>query len=256
MSGLPAVLVGLVSGVLSGMFGIGGGLVTTPSIRLVLGYPALVAVGTPLVAIVPTAVAGAATYARAGLADVRRGLAIGAWGIPASVAGAALTRLTGGGPVMLATAALILYVSGEMLVRPLRGQAAGSGVAKPAEEDRRGAWIIGLVAGAYSGFLGLGGGFVIVPLLLRRGVPMKCAIGTSLVGISLLAVPGIIVHSLLGHVDWTLGAALALGSVPGALVGARVTRAVSESWVRVGFALLLGATGAWLAIGEFAGFLR
>jgi uncharacterized membrane protein YfcA len=54
--------VGLVAGVLSGMFGVGGGLVTTPAIRLLLGFPALIALGTPLPVILPTAVAGAASY--------------------------------------------------------------------------------------------------------------------------------------------------------------------------------------------------
>jgi uncharacterized membrane protein YfcA len=85
---LATALVGLVSGVLAGLFGIGGGLVTTPAIRLVLGYPELVAVGTPLMVIVPTAVTGAVSYARRGSADVRAGLTVGLWGSVTAILGA------------------------------------------------------------------------------------------------------------------------------------------------------------------------
>ena len=86
------VVVGLVSGVLSGAFGIGGGLVTTPAIRLLLGYPALIAVGTPLPVILPGAIAGASSYVRRGLADVRAGARHRAWsGRSGSVAGALLS---------------------------------------------------------------------------------------------------------------------------------------------------------------------
>ena len=67
VEGPLTVAIGLVAGVLSGMFGIGGALVTTPAIRLLLGRPELIAVGTPLPVIIPTAVAGALAYARRGL---------------------------------------------------------------------------------------------------------------------------------------------------------------------------------------------
>ncbi|MBN2405822.1 MAG: sulfite exporter TauE/SafE family protein, partial [Coriobacteriia bacterium] len=110
---------------------------------------------------------------------------------------------------------------------------------------------LGLMTGLYSGFLGLGGGFIVVPTLIRWfGFDAKRAIGTSLVVVSVLAVPGSITHYLLGHVDLLLAGTMALGVVPGALVGARVTAVASERTVKIAFSILLLITGAVLALAE------
>jgi uncharacterized protein len=266
---LSTIVVGLASGVLSGAFGIGGGLVTTPAIRLLLGYPALIAVGTPLPVIVPGAITGALAYGRRGLVDLRAGLTMGAVGSVGSIGGALLSRLAGGTIVLLATAALIAWASMDMLLQQRRATVA-EGVPGEGESDeafaREGSVplsgrarlvrlvLIGALAGVYSGFLGLGGGFVIVPGLTRfTGMPVKRAIGTSLVTVAFLAVPGTMAHSLLGHVDWSLALMLALGVVPGAVIGARLTERVSDRTVRLAFALLLAVVGVWLAVSEVAG---
>jgi len=269
-----ALAVGLVSGVLSGAFGIGGGLVTTPAIRLLLGYPALIAVGTPLPVILPGALTGAFAYWRRGSADVRAGIVMGLVGSIGSVVGALLSARAGGTVVLLATAALIAYAAGDMLVQHRAAGRAGA-VAGEGESDEALAALagvaadapvghatpalsrlamIGAVAGLYSGFLGLGGGFVVVPALTRYcGMSVKRAIGTSLVTVAVLAIPGTLAHSLLGHVDWTLAMWLALGVVPGAVVGARLTERASDRTVRLSFAALLIVAGAWLAASELAG---
>jgi uncharacterized membrane protein YfcA len=88
ISALLAAAVGLGAGLLSGAFGVGGGVVTTPAIRMILGYPELVAVGTPLPVIIPTAIAGAIMHARLGTADMRTGMLLGMWGAPSAIAGA------------------------------------------------------------------------------------------------------------------------------------------------------------------------
>ncbi len=248
-------LVGLVSGVLSGLFGIGGGLVTTPAIHLVLGYSELVAVGTPLLVIVPTALTGAVSYHRRGLADVRAGVIIGVCGSVASVLGALAATWVGGPVVLLATAVLITYMAIEMIRQALsaRGSAeSGPEQALPVSASKRvPLWLLGLITGLYSGFLGLGGGFVVVPLLGKWfGYPMKRAIGTSLVAIAVLAVPGSIAHYLLGNVDLALALALMVGVVPGALLGARLTASAQDWHLRVGFATFLLATGVVLALSE------
>jgi uncharacterized protein len=282
VAALPAVAVGLLSGVLSGMFGIGGGIISTPAIRLILGYPALVAVGTPLLVIVPTTITGAWSYDRAGLADVRAGLIMGAFGVPTAVLGALATRYVGGTIVLLLTAALILYTAVDVLwhawrsprsepvlapeegEEPVLAGGTGDATAEPvpdpasAKAPSMATWaLLGIVTGAYSGFLGLGGGFVLVPLLQRLAhMPVKRAIGTSLVAISILAIPGVLTHWTLGHIDAWLAVALLVGSVPGALIGARITRASRDRTVRVGFAVLLLVVGVWLAVAEVIGLGR
>ncbi|MHB9004469.1 MAG: sulfite exporter TauE/SafE family protein [Coriobacteriia bacterium] len=238
----------MAAGVLSGAFGVGGGIVTTPAIRLLLGCPALIAVGTPLPVIVPTALAGAWSYWRAGLVDVRAALTIGAAGIPVTVLGAWLSDMAGGRMVLAFTAALIAYMAVDVAIG---GKSAGDPAARP--ERGVGAYaILGTFTGLYSGFLGLGGGFVIVPLLTRVfGMSIKRSIGTSLLAVCLLAVPGTITHWYLGHVDVSLALMLMIGVVPGALLGARLTRKAGDTAVRYAFSGLLAVTALVLVANEF-----
>jgi uncharacterized membrane protein YfcA len=259
---LLSVVIGLGSGFLSGQFGIGGAMVTTPAIRLLLGSPELIAVGTPLPIIIPTAIAGSIAYARRGLVDLRAGITIGLAGSIASVLGAWLTRFVGGSFVLVVTAAVICYMAADMALLAFRRapetEEPGIVPAVPRGVTRKtplGYVVLGMTTGLYSGFLGLGGGFIVVPALIRWfGFDAKRAIGTSLVVVSVLAVPGSITHYLLGHVDPWIAAWMALGVVPGALLGARVTSLASERGVKVAFATLLLVVGVVLATAELGVF--
>lgn len=104
--------------------------------------------------------------------------------------------------------------------------------------------VIGLVAGFASGYVGVGGGFLMVPLFISvLGITMKQASGTSLVAVVLLAIPGVIAQCLYGNVDYLAGIALAIGSIPGALIGASLIRYIPERKMRFlfGFFLLFAA---------------
>lgn len=252
---VPAVLVGAVSGVLSGVFGIGGGIITTPALRLLLGAPAIVSVGTPLPVIIPGALAGAWAYVRTGSAETRLGVVLGLVGAVASVMGAWATRWVGGSIVLLGTAAIIIVAAADMMLQAFRAPAAdGSEAGRPAAR-RRPAVIatIALLTGGYSGFFGLGGGFVLVPMLTRwLRIPLKRAIGTSLVTVAILAVPGTVTHAALGNVDWRLAGLLAIGVVPGALLGARINRKLGERSIRLMFAVVLAGVAIWLVGNELA----
>ncbi len=245
---LLTAAVGFGAGVLSGAFGVGGGVVTTPAIRLVLGYPGLIAVGTPLPVVLPAALAGAATHAWSGSARVRSGLVLGAWGIPTAALGAMASRVAGGTVVLLITAGLIVLVAIDLL-RGLTGSPGEYG--GEARRTWRGWALFGSLAGLYSGFLGLGGGFVLVPVLHRFfGLRLKEAIGTSLVAITVISVPGSITHWAIGNVDVPLAFALTIGAVPGAFLGARLTGVAREHHVRLAFALFLIVLAAILAFNE------
>ena len=99
-------------------------------------------------------------------------------------------------------------------------------------------------------------GFVVVPALTRwLGVPLKRALGTSLVVVAVLAVPGTIAHYVLGHVDLGLAAWLIVGTVPGAWIGARLTAAAKERTVAISFSVVLAVAGLVLAGSELAAVL-
>ena len=111
---------------------------------------------------------------------------------------------------------------------------------------------IGLIAGLASGYVGVGGGFIMVPLMLAiLDIPMSLASGTSLIAIMILAIPGVIEQGLLGNIDYLAGIAIVVGSILGALVGARLVRVVPERQLRFIFGGFLLVAAVMLMLNEF-----
>lgn len=252
---LLAALLGFVTGFLSGAFGIGGGSVSTPAIRLILQEPAGIALGTTLPLGIPSAITGGYNYWKKGQVNRRALMIVAPLGAAASVAGALVTRYLNLHWLMVATAFFILYLSSRTLRDALGMSREASGLAVPGEEaavfSASKYAAIGLAAGLLSGLLGLGGGIVMIPaFLLWAGMEVKEAMGTSLVAIAFIAVPGTVVHSLLGHVDWALVAAMGLGVIPGAWLGSRFTLRARARPVLLLFSLLLASTGIIFMVKE------
>ena len=235
------VAIGLVSGVLAGLFGVGGGLVMTPSIQVLLGAPPIVALATPLPAIFPTALAGGLAYRRRGELDTRAAAWLIGPGLVAAVLGARLTEFIDT-PMLLLVTALLIGWQAVAIVRGARG--TDRRVTHEATAPILGG--IGALAGFVSGLLGIGGGMVMVPLLAGwLGMPLKRALGTSLLVIVALVVPGTIVHAALGHIDLGICLALMVGGVPGARLGAALALGAKERTLRlvVGGGLLAISVG-------------
>ena len=99
---------------------------------------------------------------------------------------------------------------------------------------------IGVIAGFMSGYVGVGGGFIMVPLFVSMlGIPMRLASGTSLTAVCILAIPGVIEQAVLGNIDYMVGIAMMVGSIPGAVVGANLVKYVPERALRFAFAAFL-----------------
>jgi uncharacterized membrane protein YfcA len=115
---------------------------------------------------------------------------------------------------------------------------------------------IGFVAGLLSGLLGIGGGVIMVPAFIALGrLEVKAAIATSLVCVGAFAVPGTVTHALQGHVDWRVVAALVVGVVPGARLGAAVAIRAADRRLRVVVAGFLAVTAVLYAVGELRSLL-
>ena len=227
------VAIGLASGILSGLFGVGGGIVMTPGIQVLLGAPPIVALATPLPAILPTALAGALTYHRRDEVDLRAA----AWLTPPGLVGAALgawaTEWIDTTWLLLVTAVLIGYQAIAIVRRAGRPEVSSEASAPGLTFAS-----VGAIAGFVSGLLGIGGGIVIVPLLVGRlGMPLKRALGTSLVASVELVIPGTVVHAVLGHIDVGIFLAIVVGAVPGARLGAGIALGTGERSLR----MLVGA---------------
>lgn len=230
---------------LLGIFGVGGSSVATPVLSL-LGVPGLLAVASPLPATIPAAVLAAGPYLQAGEARPRAA----AWsllgGVPATVIGALLSHLVGG-PALLVASGVVLVVLGLRVVRPIDDVAREVGTRRRQNRPLLVAATAGV--GLFTGLLANGGGFLLVPLyLLVFGLRMRQAVGTSLIVIAVLAVPTLVTHWALGHIDWAVAVPFAVGLVPAGMVGGRLAHRLhgptvrrAFGWFLVGFGLLFTA---------------
>ena len=240
-----AILIGVGVGFLSGAFGKGGSAIATPLLHL-LGVPAIVAIASPLPATIPSTWLASRVYARAGDVDrrvVRIGLPIG---LPATVAGALLTRWIPGGPLVLVTDVMILAFGLRIL---LTRHATNARTRREDTDAARVLLVVGAV-GFISGLLGNSGGFLLAPLFISAlGMPIHRALGTSLVLATCLAVPGTLVHAWLGHIDWSLTLAFGVASAPAAAFGARLALRTKERSLTLAYGVGLAAlAGGLLAI--------
>ncbi|MEB3237543.1 MAG: sulfite exporter TauE/SafE family protein [Candidatus Sericytochromatia bacterium] len=227
---VPAGLValGLFAGLLSGAFGIGGGVVMAPALRGLFGLPVLEALATPLLTMLPTALVATVRHARARALPWRGVLIAAAIGMPVAVLSAMGTDRLPGRWLMNALLVLVAtigvdYASGAWARRRVR--APGTPVARPG-------WAyggLGLMVGVVSGGLGLGGGIVALPALTAMGQSMHQAIGQSLLLVALVAIPSAGTHAWLGHVDGRTALWLVLGLLPGSWAGAGWSARVKES---------------------------
>jgi uncharacterized membrane protein YfcA len=240
------ILVGFGAGVLSGMFGVGGGVVTTPAVDVLLGGTPIQAVATPLPVIIPTSIVGAATYAKAGEVSFRAARWAAPPGVVAAIAGAYATDVVNTHWLLLTTAVLMAWTG----VSVARGRRPNTPWVQGATPGWKYA-AIGTVAGFVSGLLGVGGGIVMVPAFtIVVGMPLRRALGTSLVVIVALAIPGTIVHWILGHIDWAIFLSLSIGVIPGARLGAKIALGVRERTLRLLVGVFLVAVAILYGIRE------
>ncbi|HEV3452784.1 MAG TPA: sulfite exporter TauE/SafE family protein [Acidimicrobiia bacterium] len=261
-------LFGVGTGILSGMFGIGGAIVSTPAIR-VLGATPLAAVASTIPSIIPSAVSGALRYGRERLIDWRIVAWTGGAGMAAAVGGALATDAVPGGghPLMIATAVLVgfgAYRLGRPAAVPepepvvategLTDAAPGLANLHARPPRRAEPWrlaVIGVAAGAVSGLLGIGGGVLLVPAFTGWvRLSIKPALATSLACVGVLAVPALITHAALGHIDWLYALPLCVGVVPGARLGAHLTIRSSDRTLRLLVGGVLGVIAVAYGLGE------
>ncbi|HEY5014504.1 MAG TPA: sulfite exporter TauE/SafE family protein, partial [Acidimicrobiia bacterium] len=201
------------------------------------------AIASPLPATIPAALVGAREYARRGEvdSDVARWSLVG--GIPATIAGALLSRVVGG-PALLIASGIVLGVVGLRVLWPVSAASVAAGT------ERRGRPVlitaIAAVVGLFTGLLANGGGFLLVPAyLLVLGLSMRNASGTSLVVVAALTIPTLATHCALGHVDWPAAIVFAIGAVPASWAVSRSSQRMRAEHLQRAFGVLLVAFSIW-----------
>lgn len=240
---MAACVVGVLAGFLSGLFGVGGGILIVPGLVLLLKMNQRLAHGTSLGAIIPIAVAGVAGYA----VDHDVDWAAGGLVILGAVVGAMLgARLMGRLPdrtLRLSFAAFLVATAVRLFISTPATTGRGPidvwlGLALVA---------VGLASGTIAGLLGVGGGIIIIPaLVVLFGVPGTVAKGTSLLVIIPTAISGSFVNRRNGNLDLAVAAAVGLFGAAAAFGGEQLSQALSERLSSILFAILLVAVAARL----------
>jgi len=250
----------LLSGVIGfalGVFGGGGSILAVPMLVFVTRVAPSAAVGMSLAIVGATSLVAGYAHHRRGQVRIKVALLFGGAGILTAFLGARLTHLVSGEVLMLAFAALMILVGGWMLKSAPQVQPTVSrddNAAEPRRPRMVQALLAGAVVGGITGFLGVGGGFLVVPALIAfAGIGMREAVGTSLLVIAINSAAGFVGHMGTGALNLGLVAVLTIAAVVGAVVGERTGRAVSIAKLRHGFAVFVIAVGIAVAASSVNG---
>jgi uncharacterized membrane protein YfcA len=279
VNALLIVALGGLVGLLSGMFGVGGGFLTTP-LLIFYGIPPTVAVASATTQLTGASVSGVHAHMRRGGVDLKMGGVMIAGGTVGALAGALLFRaLQASGQIDLVIGFLYVLLLGGIGALMLKDalialgwvQRDAAAAAAPARHNR---WVaslplrwrfyasglyisplaplaIGFVAGMMTMLLGIGGGFILVPAMIYLlGMAARVVVGTSLVMILAVSAFATLVHALTTQsVDIVLAALLLLGGVVGAQYGARLTTRIKPDLLRLALAIIILAVALRMALG-------
>jgi uncharacterized membrane protein YfcA len=244
---------GLLSGVLAGFLGIGGGTVLVP-ILVALGYSPIQSVATSSWAIVITSLSGSVQNWRMGFLDMKRVIYLGLPALLTAQLGVLLADALPGQVLLIAFAIFLLVnvflveIRKRVVTRAKKRQEADHPESFPAEDETEpGKWnpktariVTGGVAGFMAGIFGIGGGVIMVPLqIVLLGEGIKRAIQTSLGVIVITALSSTAGHAVQGNVLWLPGLLLGLGGLLGVQMSTRVLPKLPEQTVSLLFRSML-----------------
>jgi uncharacterized membrane protein YfcA len=241
-----ALAVGLAGGLLSGLFGVGGGILIVPGLVFLLGMPQRSAHATSLAAIVPIALAGVAGYALNDLVDWLAAGILAAGGAVGATLGTRALRRVSDRALRWSFAVFLVLAAAALPIEVTSG--AGVRLTLPVAVALVAA---GVLAGALAGLLGVGGGIVLVPaLVLLTGAGVDVAKGTSLAVIIPTALVGTALNLRAGTVDLRAAATAGLGGVAASFGAALLSVRLDPLVAAVLFGLLLlGVAARMLLLG-------
>jgi hypothetical protein len=228
---LSAVLCGALVGFTLGLIGGGGSIMATPLLLYVVGLQPHVAIGTGALAVSVNAFANFGGHARSGNVRWRCAIIFSVVGIAGAAIGSLLGKQVDGQQLLFLFAVLMIVVGVLMLRRKDKGSQTAGAISPASTGQACELWdprtrnplpVVGaaLGVGALSGFFGIGGGFLIVPgLLFSTGMPMICAIGSSLLAVGAFGLTTAVSYGMSGLIDWPVAAEYLAGGLAGGLLG-------------------------------------
>jgi uncharacterized membrane protein YfcA len=246
---LLGALSGSVVGLTLGLFGGGGSILAVPLMVYLVGVPsAHMAIGTSAFAVAANAAGNLVTHARLGNVKWRCAFLFSAAGIAGAPLGSTIGKAVDGEQLLFLFAILMMGV-GVMMFRDR--DRVGDADAQCNRENGPKVLGYGGATGAFSGFFGIGGGFLVVPgLVASTGMPMLKAVGSSLVAITAFGLTTSVNYALSGLVDWPLAFVFVAGGLLGGVAGALLARLLSSrtNALNVAFAGLIIVVGATMLV--------
>ena len=243
-----ALALGILIGLTLGALGGGGSILTVPALVYLLDLTPQQATTASLVIVGVTAAAGTVAHGRHGGTRWTAGGLLALAGVPASLLGSLLNARVEPDVLLLAFAAVMTVAAVGMLLRSRGGEATSP---PPAPNRRRRAMqlvLAGLLIGFLTGFLGVGGGFVVVPaLVVLLSLPMRQAVGTSLLVIALNSAVALGARATTGTYEWDVILPFTAGAVAASLVSARLAHRLPATALTRAFALLLLLVAGYVA---------
>jgi len=240
---------GVLVGFTLGLVGGGGSILAVPLMVYLVGITSPhVAIGTSALAVAGNAAAGLVNHARCGTVKWRCGLMYAAAGVAGALAGSALGKRFDGQKLLLLFA-LVMVAVGILMLRGRRDQ--GQPGAECTRANAPQVMGYGLATGTFSGFFGIGGGFLIVPGLVgSTGMPTLNAVGTSLVAVMAFGLTTAASYAASGLVDWTLALVFVVGGAFGSTLGTTSARRLAGTAGRLTtvFAVLIFAVAAYMIV--------
>ncbi|HET7281210.1 MAG TPA: sulfite exporter TauE/SafE family protein [Sphingomicrobium sp.] len=274
------IILGFLVGLLSGMFGVGGGFLTTP-LLIFYGIPPTVAVASAATQITGASVSGVMVHMRRGGVDLKMGGVMIAGGFLGSIIGAVLFRAlqsTGQIDVVIGLLYVVILfgIGGLMLIDGLKALGYLPTRSPDQPRPRHNRWVaslplrwrfhgsglyispvapfaLGFFAGTLTVFLGIGGGFILVPAMIYiLGMPARIVIGTSLFMVLAVSAGTTMVHAITTRaVDVVLAGLLLVGGVIGAQYGALLALRVKPDLLRLALAVIILLVGLRMFLGLF-----
>lgn len=251
---LLALLAGAATGLMLGILGSGGSIVTLPAFIYLLGAEAKPAIAMSLGVVGFTAGITALQHGWRGQVDLRIVVIFGFFGAAGSFAGARIGVVM---PEMLQLVmfALIMYLAAYKMLRPKRLEAAEAAGAAGAPPSLRYGHIAlhGVLVGILTGIVGVGGGFLIVPaLVLLSGLSMKRAVGTSLAIIALKSFAGFAGYAGAVAIDLELMATFSAVAAVAGIIGGLMSHKLPEAILKNAFAVFLFLVASYMLYQELA----
>ena len=242
---------------MSGLFGIGGGIIMVPSLIAFFGMGILNANATSLAAmLLPVGVLGVIAYYKAGFINVRNALWISLGLLSGSYFGAELAVTLDVKILSKLYAAILLYVAIGYLDIPKllrkKSQNTSDNLLTPEAVEYH-FWqfiLLGIAAGVFAGLFGKGGGLIIVPMLVKFfRYENKAATATSLAALQLpVGLPSVIVYAQAGYLNWVYAALIALGIVVGVFFGTKLAIRLNSATFKKVYALFLLGVAVYMVV--------